>query len=488
AKRFERGTDPLLPAVAAQRAVDLLVEYGGGRADAAVSDLDRVEPPARVRMLTSEPRRLTGVEYGDQRVRELLECIGCTVEPSDSGASWEVTVPSWRPDLREPADLVEEVARLDGYDNIPSHLPQAPAGSGLTLAQQARRAVADTLAQAGMVEVESYPFVSDSFDRQGLALGDPRRAAVRLRNPLAEDAAQLRTSVLDTLLDVAGRNASRGAASLAVFEVSTVARPAGTVPADLPSAEQRPSDEVLAALRAGVPAQPWHVGGVMAGSATEPGVLSPARAVDWADAVEAVRRVASVLGVRVEVTRAWEAEHRRAPGAPMPTPASDPAEVAPWHPGRVARVFARRGRDLVDLAMAGELHPAAAKAFGLPARSVAFELDLEALVSVMDPEPIQVRPVSTYPLAKEDIALVVPADIPVSRVEQVVRQAAGSLAEEVTLFDVYEGDQVPEGQRSLAFALRLRAADHTLTAEESAQVRHAVVKKAHKTLGAQLRS
>ncbi|MDN6565901.1 MAG: phenylalanine--tRNA ligase subunit beta, partial [Actinomyces sp.] len=92
------------------------------------------------------------------------------------------------------------------------------------------------------------------------------------------------------------------------------------------------------------------------------------------------------------------------------------------------------------------------------------------------------------PLAKEDIALVVPADIPVSRVEQVVRQAAGSLVEEVTLFDVYEGDQVPEGQRSLAFALRLRAADHTLTAEESAQVRHAVVKKAHKTLGAQLRS
>ena len=487
-KRFERGTDPQLPAVAAQRAVDLLVEYGGGTADPAVSDLDRTAPATHVRMRVTEPARLTGVDYGEGRVRELLERIGCTVDPSDSGATWDVTVPSWRPDLREPADLVEEVARLDGYDNIPVEMPPAPAGRGLTPAQRARRAVADTLAQSGLVEVESYPFISDTFDRQRLAAGDPRRRAVRLRNPLADDAAELRTSVLDTLLDVAGRNVSRGATSLGVFEVSTVARPAGTVPAPLPSAEHRPSEEVLDSLRAGVPAQPWHIGGVLCGSATVPGVLSPARPVDWADAVEAVRRAASVLGVRVEVTRAWDPDQPEHRGAPMPTPAADPTEVAPWHPGRVARVFARHGRKLVDIALAGELHPGVAADFGLPGRSVAFEVDLDALVSVMDPEPIQVRPVSTFPLAKEDIALVVAEDIPAARVEQVVRQAAGALAEEVTLFDVYEGDQVPEGHRSLAFALRLRAVDHTLTAEESAQVRHSVVKRAHKLLGAELRS
>lgn len=171
----------------------------------------------------------------------------------------------------------------------------------------------------------------------------------------------------------------------------------------------------------------------------------------------------------------------------MPTPETDPARVAPWHPGRVARIFVRAGRELVDVAFAGELHPGVAAAFGLPRRTAAFEMDLDALVAAMDENPIQVKAVSTFPLAKEDIALVVPVDVPAARVEQVVRQAAGGLAEDVTLFDVYEGDQVQEGHRSLAFALRLRG-DHTLGAEEIAQVRNAVVKKAGKLLGATLRS
>ena len=487
-KRFERGTDPALPGVAAQRAVDLLVEFGGGVADAAVGDVSHVGAAAPVRMRVGEPYRLTGVDYTPERERELLEMIGCRIEGSEHAEVWVVTVPTWRPDLTGPADLVEEIARLDGYDNIPSVLPSAPAGRGLTDAQVARRMASDTLAQAGLVEVESYPFVSDSFDRQRLEPDDPRRDALRLRNPLADDAPLLRTSVLDTLLDVAGRNVSRGAARVALFETGMVARPQGTVPADLPTAEHRPDDEVLQRLRAGVPAQPWHIGGVLTGSATVPGVLGASRPQDWADAVEAVRRVASALGVSVEVTRAWEPEAREVRGAPpMPTPETDPGRVAPWHPGRVARIFVRAGRELVDVAFAGELHPGVAAAFGLPRRTAAFEMDLDALVAAMDENPIQVKAVSTFPLAKEDIALVVPVDVPAARVEQVVRQAAGGLAEDVTLFDVYEGDQVQEGHRSLAFALRLRG-DHTLGAEEIAQVRNAVVKKAGKLLGATLRS
>ena len=148
----------------------------------------------------------------------------------------------------------------------------------------------------------------------------------------------------------------------------------------------------------------------------------------------------------------------------MPAPATDPADVAPFHPGRVARVFVRAGRDLVDVALAGELSPSACRAFGLPARSCAFEIDVDALIAHMSVDPIQVKAVSTFPLAKEDIALVVPSDIPAARVEQIVRQGAGPLAESVTLFDIYEGDQVPDGYRSLAFALRLRAADPRLSA------------------------
>ena len=487
-KRFERGVDPALAAVAAQRAVELLVEYGGGTIDSGVTDVDERPGATVISLPVGEAERLTGVAHSPERIADLLRTVGCLVEGPNDGA-FAVTAPTWRPDLMLPADLVEEVARLDGYDNIPVVLPTAPAGHGLTRGQKARRIAAASLAEAGLVEVESYPFVSaDTWDRQGIPEGDARRSALRLRNPMADDAPWLRTSVLDTLLDVAGRNVSRSNADVAVFEIAKVARPEGTVAAGLPGAQERPSDEVLAELEAGIPAQPWHIGAVLTGAAEAAGVLSTPRAYDWADALELVRRVASGLGVRVEVTRAWMDEVPAHRGAPMPAPATDPAEVAPFHPGRVARVFVRAGRDLVDVALAGELSPAACRAFGLPARSCAFEIDMDALIAHMSEDPIQVKAVSTFPLAKEDIALVVPSEIPAARVEQIVRQGAGALAESVTLFDIYEGDQVPEGYRSLAFALRLRAADHTLTAKESEAVRTQVVSKAAKVLGASLRA
>ena len=385
------------------------------------------------------------------------------------------------------AHFVEEIARLDGYDNIPSVLPTAPAGTGLTLAQRARRLVAQGLAHAGLTQVESYPFVSDSFDRQGMKEDDPRRQAVKLRNPLADDAPLLRTSVLDTLLDVAARNCARGIPSVAIYEVAKVVHSQGVVPTGLISAEQRPSDEQLAALEAGTPPQPWHVGAVLAGQALPAGIVSTQRSFDWADAVQAVRSIADQLGVRIEVTRAWLAQPMTHKGPRLPEAATDPAEVAPYHPGRVARIFARKGKDFVELALAGELSPKTCKAFGLPARSCAFELDLDALIALISDEPLQVKPVSTYPAAKEDLALVVANDLPVSRVEQVIRQAAGALIEDLSLFDVYEGDQVPEGFRSLAFSLRLRASDHTLTPDEVQKVRADVIAKTEKVLGATLR-
>ena len=486
AKRFERGTDPLLPAIAAQRAVDLLVQYGGGHADPAVFDLNNLPEPTSYEFALSDAERLTGVAYTPERVRQLLEEVGCAIEAIDDERV-RVTPPSWRPDLTGAAHFVEEIARLDGYDNIPSVLPTAPAGTGLTLAQRARRLVAQGLAHAGLTQVESYPFVSDSFDRQGMKEDDPRRQAVKLRNPLADDAPLLRTSVLDTLLDVAARNCARGIPSVAIYEVAKVVHSQGVVPTGLISAEHRPSDEQLAALEAGTPPQPWHVGAVLAGQALPAGIVSTQRSFDWADAVQAVRSIADQLGVRIEVTRAWLAQPMTHKGPRLPEAATDPAEVAPYHPGRVARIFARKGKDFVELALAGELSPKTCKAFGLPARSCAFELDLDALIALISDEPLQVKPVSTYPAAKEDLALVVGNDLPVSRVEQVIRQAAGALIEDLSLFDVYEGDQVPEGFRSLAFSLRLRASDHTLTPDEVQKVRADVIAKTEKVLGATLR-
>ena len=479
-KRNERGVDTELAPIAAQRAVDLLVEYGGGSAEPVATDVNRTRAPEAITMRSDAAERLTGVAYGTDRVTELLTTIGCTVERSGSAEDGTplltVTPPTWRPDLTGPAHLVEEIARLDGYDSIPVIVPTAPAGTGLSVDQRARRDVVRALADAGLTQVLSYPFIGDVHDLLEIPDADPRRQTVRLANPLAEDAPYLRTSVLDSLVEVARRNVSRGLTDVAVFEVGLVTHPAGTAPAPIPGTGNRPSDAELAALRAGIPAQPTHVGAVMTGEHERSGVLGTGRPWDWADAVEVVRTVAGALGVEVAVS---------APEQPH----------APWHPGRTAEIRLpgrRRGKEIEPgtlVAHAGELHPRVVRALGLPERACAVEIDLDPLLeAARSVGALQVKPVSTFPAAKEDIALVVDEAITAAQVEDLVRQAAGDLAEEVRLFDVFRGAQLGEGKKSLAVSLVLRAPDRTLTAEETAGVRKRVVKRAAKLLGAELRS
>lgn len=460
AKRFERGVDPQLQAVAAQRVVDLLVEYGGGTVDPAVSDLDRTTLPEPVRFRLAEVRRLTGVDHPAEQIVGLLREIGADVTEPDTDGVVVVTPPSWRPDLVGPAHLVEEVARLAGYDEIPSVLPAAPAGRGLTPGQRHRRDVARALADLGLVEVLSYPFVGDVHDRMALPADDERRLALRLANPMADDAPLMRTSLLDSLLETARRNVGRGLEDTRVFELGLVTRPAGVGVAPSPRADRRPSEEELAALAAAVPHQPRHVAGVLTGSAVPDGVHGPGRRADWTDAVTAVHAVAESVGTPVELAA---------------------GERAPWHPGQCAEV--RAGGQVVG--HAGALHPRVAAAFDLPAGAVAFELDLDTLTADGEwPQPV---PVSTYPPGKEDIALVVDEAVPAGEVLAVVQEGAGELGEEVRLFDVYTGAQLGEGKKSLAFALRLRAADRTLTAEETAAVRERIVTLAAERVGAVLR-
>ena len=345
-------------------------------------------------------------------------------------------------------------------------LPTAPAGRGLTTAQRQRRDVARALAEHGLTQVLSYPFIGDVHDKMGLPAEDPRRRALRLVNPLADDAPTLRTSLLDTLLDTARRNISRGTAELGVFEIGLVTRPDGLVAGEAPGVDRRPTGDELAALNAAVPAQPRHIAGVLAGQRVPDGVWGPGRPADWADAVEAARVVARTVGVDLAV-RAGTQE--------------------PWHPGRCAELVLPADGERV-IGHAGELHPKACEALELPARTVAFELDLDAVLAASPDEPLQVAPVSTFPLAKEDVALVVDAAVPAGDVLAAVREGAGELAEEVRLFDVFTGEQLGAGKKSLAFALRLRAADRTLTAEETAAVRNRIVKVAGKRVGAVLRS
>ncbi len=225
-RRFERGVDADVAARAADLAVRLLVEHGGGRSG-PVSDVDRRAPVPPIRMPADLPARVVGVPYTGEQVEQTLTMIGCRVSVSvPVPGVLTVVPPSWRPDLRVGVDLAEEVARLRGYDAIPSVLPIAPAGRGLTHGQRARRSVARALAEHGLVEVLSYPFVSPAVhDAFGLDAADPRRTALRLANPLSDEQPQLRTSLLPPLLDTLRRNIGRGHTDLGLFEIGLVVRP-----------------------------------------------------------------------------------------------------------------------------------------------------------------------------------------------------------------------------------------------------------------------
>ncbi|RIK11708.1 MAG: phenylalanine--tRNA ligase subunit beta, partial [Acidobacteria bacterium] len=290
AKRFERGVDPAVTAAAAQLAVDLLVEHGGGTADPAITDRDErpsTTMPA-IGLDLGMPTAYVGVDYGPERVVELLETIGCTVTPADEDGpgTARVVPPTWRPDLTDAPSLVEEVARIDGYDKIPSVVPRAPGGRGLTHAQRARRAVAGVLAGQGLQEVLTYPFVGEErFDALGLAADDPRRAALRLANPLSDEAPLMRTELLQTLPEALRRNVSRGSRDVALFEIDTITLPDHEAKAPVPDVGERPDDATLEEIRAAVPAQPWRVGIVAAGQADRAGWWGPGRPVDVTDVV-----------------------------------------------------------------------------------------------------------------------------------------------------------------------------------------------------------
>ncbi|MGW3605720.1 phenylalanine--tRNA ligase subunit beta [Micromonospora sp. NPDC005161] len=479
AKRWERGVDPALPLVALERAVRLLTEHGGGTPGAEILDIDHVRPRTPITLPADLPTRRVGVEYPPARVVALLERVGCTVaqgadrlaeDPgavgvaSGAGVALSVTPPSWRPDLTDPADLVEEVVRLDGYDRVPSVLPTAPPGRGLTPRQRRRRAVAGSLAERGYVEVLAHPFVSPELaDLLGLPADDPRRPAVRLANPLSEEEPLLRTTLLGPLLGILKRNLGRGHRDVALYEIGAVFHPrvgAGSPPAM--GVDRRPTDEEFAAADAVVPAQPVHVAVVVTGDLDPAGWWGPGRAAGWADAIEAARDVLAAVGIpdeRVEVRA---------------------AEYAPWHPGRCAELRV----DGTVVGHAGELHPAVVAALELPRRTCAMELSLDALPSA----PVTPAPaVSGFPPALIDVALVVDGSVPAEQVRRALEAGAGELLEDVRLFDVYSGEQLGAGRRSLAYKLTFRAPDRTLTVEEAVAARDAAVAVAAERFGATLR-
>ena len=504
--RFERGVDRELPLRASAKAVAMLSGLGGGQGAQVVPGCTHASAevaPVLISMAADYPDKVAGVVYGlDTVVRRLRE-VGCTVretrQPAPTIAPWrapiaaepeaagepvpvlvavlEVTPPSWRPDLTDPADLAEEVIRLEGYENVPARRPRALAGRGLTPRQRLRRSAGRTLAEAGFVEVLSSPFGSRSdADLLGLPPADPRRPAVTVANPLSEDEPLLRTTMLPGLFRVLARNVGRGFADTALFEIGQVFRPRPGAPAAAPilPVDRGPTPAELASLEAALPDQPLRIGAVLTGAHELDGWWGKGRAASWADAIEAARAVGRICRVPLEV---------RADA------------YAPWHPGRCAAIHvqlprADMGADELLAGHAGELHPRVVQAFGLPPRTCALELDLSVLFAAAEGVgTVQAPQLSGYPLATQDVALIVDAAVPAAEVEAaLVAGAPRELLEGVRLFDVYTGAQVGEDRKSLAYTLRFRAPDRTLTAAEATAARDAAVAEASRRVGAVLRS
>jgi phenylalanyl-tRNA synthetase beta chain len=375
----------------------------------------------------------------------------------------EVQPPSWRPDLLHAADLVEEVVRLVGYDKIPSVLPVPRAGHGLTPEQTLRREISRAVAAAGFVEVLSSPFVAPSVhDTLGEPDDDPRRDALRLVNPLSKDEPELRTSLLPALLATVQRNLGRGIRDVTVFETGAVFHaPKGEHVMPRPGIETRPSDADIAALYAAIPPQPRHLAAVLTGDLEPRGWWGRPRPSTWADAVEAARVVARAA--RAELT-------------------VQAAQYAPWHPGRCAELIL----DGAVIGHAGELHPRVIAAMGLPERTCAMELDLDAF---RPPGPAPAPSISSYPPVLLDVALVVASGTPSADVLAALRDGVGELLESVRLFDAYtDADRLGPGWTSLAFELRLRAPDRTLTLDEATAARDAAIALAGERTGATLRT
>ena len=465
ARRYERGVDPAISVAALDRCATLLVDVAGGAVSDTLTDW-RGDPPRDdwslppIRIAVDLPDRVAGVAYAPGTTARRLAQIGAAVAENDNILI--VTPPSWRPDLLQSADLVEEVMRLEGLEVIPPVLPSAPAGAGLTAVQKRRRGIGKSLAQSGYVEILPTPFLpAGVFDLWGLPAEDLRRATTQVLNPLEADRPHLATTLLPALLEALVRNVSRGLPDVALYALAQVVQPTEeTHGVELIPVHRRPTDAEIALLDSSLPRQPQHVAAVLAGLRERRGPWGPGRRAETADALEAVRIIARASGIDVSFRA---------------------AQHLPWHPGRCAEVLVGE----TPVGHAGQLHPAVIERSGLPTGTCAVELNLDA-IPVVDALPAP--RVSPFPAVFQDVSLVVPVNVPAQAVADAVREGAGELLEDIQLFDVFTGPQIGEDRKSLTFALRFRAPDRTLTEDDASAARDAAVRRAAEAVGAELRA
>ena len=461
-KRFERGVDPKVAEFAVARVIQLLEVHAGGTADSLGANYSTLGDAETIWLPANFAQELTGVDYTADEIVKVLNEIGCVVATVDGG--YEVIAPSWRPDLGHKTDLTEEIARITGYDRIGVRLPVAPPGRGLTRNQRFRRQLLTAAVGAGVTEVLTYPFLSEKAN--GFFSEETKR--VQLVNPMQEETGQLRLSILPGLLDAAHRNLSRGLTDVAIFEEGSVFIPTETSghAFELPGVSGRPKQSVLDSIQATIPNQPKRFAAVLTGERVKQQVGTTASNYDYADAISLAERVVKAVGADLIVRQ---------------------GSARGFHPGRCAELFVQSGRAIVSVGFAGELDPSLAAEHDLPRRTAILELELDYLY---DSAPLvhQASPIYTYPAATQDLSLLVGLGVAAGDVLGAILEGAGELLEQARIVEDYRSETLPEGMKSLTFALRFRASNRTLTQVEATEARDAAVALAASRFGAQIRA
>ncbi len=440
--RYEKGLDPNMVPLALDMACSLFVDVCGGEVSVGTIDVRVPLPtPETIKLRTARVEHILGTTVPTAEIAAILARLGCNV--GECGEESLVTVPTFRGDLRREIDLIEEIARVHGLEQIPSTLPARRQGrGGLDRQQTARRRVEDLLVGAGLTQVINYSFTDDKWqDKLRLDPADRRRTTVSITNPLSSDQASMRTMLLPSLLETARQNVFVREDRVRIFEAARV---------------YEPGEGLL-------PREKTQVVVLITGEWDDPSWLRSGATVDYYLVKGIVERVASGLHCSLEYIT---------------------AEERFLHPGKSAAVRDDRGRVVGWL---GEVHPLVLQAYDLRGPAVAAEICLDDLLEASGTVAM-FRDLIAYPVVEQDVALVVDAGIPAAEVMKQLREVAGELLEEVAVFDLYEGAQIPPGKKSLALRLCFRALDRTLSDAEVGEIRERMLARVASTLGAQLRA
>ena len=452
-RRLERGVDPCLAELASARFVQLLTEHSSAKHVETLST-GEAKYPVSFTINPAQISTILGFEVSSTQILKSLQTIGCEVNESN----FEINPPTWRPDLTNVSDIAEEVARIIGYDSIPSILPNRPLHASLTPIQKRRRVIAAFLANRGFSEVLTFPFTNQkTIDEMGFV--GSRASTYALANPMSDENPLLRVHLIPGLIEVAARNISRGAQDFAIFETGSIFRSTKKLDAFVnPDTSVRPDQQIISKIFESVPDQIEMVAGLLVGKREVEDWQGKSQSFEWSDAISFAQEILDLCHLEYEVKR---------------------SDLAPWHPGRCAELIV----DGTVVAHAGEVHPRILAQYNLPARSSAFAINLGAL-----PASTLVKPsrVGVMPAAVQDVALIVDSRVPALEVQEALREGAGNLLESIALFDRY--DKVGDGKVSLAFTLTFRAEDRTLTGEEVSAMREAATNLATKRCGAIVRT